>query len=43
MTLLPIPEHVPEWTQTNTLERQIKEARQRIGKRRWDELDAEWK
>ena len=36
-------EPVQEWTPTYTLERQIAEARARMGEERWQELQEEWK
>lgn len=35
-------EPVAEWTPTYTLDRQIAEARERMGEERWQELNAEW-
>lgn len=35
-------EHVPNWTPTYTLDRQIAEARARMGEERWKQLNEEW-
>ena len=35
-------EFVPEHTPTYTLERQIAEARERMGEERWQEMQKEW-
>lgn len=35
-------EPVKEWTPTYTLERQIAEARERMGEERWQEMQKEW-
>lgn len=39
----PAPEAVPDLSPSFTLERQIAEARKRMGEKRWAELNAEWK
>lgn len=35
-------EPVAEWAPTYTLERQIAEARERMGEERWQEMQKEW-